>query len=199
MVKLKVTKNRLYNIYVKMVYRCYSDKYSQPEYYKDKGIKVCDEWLNDFNTFKIWANENGYKDWLSIDRIDSSGNYTPSNCRWASSNVQARNTIKLARNNTSNFRGVSWINRDNKFRGTIAINNKNIALGDYVDRVLCAKVYDEFVILNDLEHTINEVLAPYDILQLNNKTGSLYNRVRYITDKYENRERSLIGTSSNGN
>lgn len=48
------------------------------------GVIVCPEWRNSFEAFREWALANGYCDNLTIDRIDSNGNYEPSNCQWLS-------------------------------------------------------------------------------------------------------------------
>ena len=82
---------RLYNIYLKMVRRCYIPKDPAYKYYGARGITICDEWLNDRSTFFRWARENGYSDELTIDRLNVNGNYEPSNCRWATRKAQALN------------------------------------------------------------------------------------------------------------
>ncbi len=86
-----LSKTRLYKIYNKMKERCYYEKYPEFHLYGGRGIKVCDEWLEDFTNFYNWAMENGYKENLSIDRIDPNKNYEPSNCRWADIITQANN------------------------------------------------------------------------------------------------------------
>ena len=91
--------NRLYRIYQNMKGRCTRTYNSAYHLYGGRGIKVCDEWLEDgkgWINFANWAIENGYKDNLSIDRIDVNGNYEPSNCRWTTSKRQGlnrRNTV----------------------------------------------------------------------------------------------------------
>lgn len=82
---------RLYNIYHDMKARCYRKTCPKYSTYGARGIKICDEWLNDFTTFYDWAIANGYKENLTIDRIDNNGNYEPGNCRWVTNKVQSLN------------------------------------------------------------------------------------------------------------
>ena len=89
---------RLYKIYMGVIDRCRNPNCGNYECYGGRGITVCDDWVNDINSFYDWAIENGYKDNLTIDRIDVNGNYEPSNCRWVDTKIQGnnrRNTIYL--------------------------------------------------------------------------------------------------------
>ena len=84
---------RLYRIWANIRQRCLNPNIPDYQYYGAKGIKVCDEWKNSFESFMAWALQNGYADGLTIDRIDSSGDYEPKNCRWItqSENVSRAN------------------------------------------------------------------------------------------------------------
>lgn len=65
--------------------RCYDPNRNDYRFYGLKGIKVCNEWLQNPSAFEIWALKNRYKNNLTIDRIDSCKDYEPNNCRWISS------------------------------------------------------------------------------------------------------------------
>ena len=82
---------RLYNIWFKIKQRCFNKNNPAFNDYGGRGIGVCEEWKNDFQSFYNWAMENGYNEGLSIDRIDNDGNYEPSNCRWTDNKTQCRN------------------------------------------------------------------------------------------------------------
>lgn len=83
--------HRLYNIWVNMKRRCRSPLSDSYYRYGARGIDVCDEWYNSYLSFKEWSLSHGYRNDLTLDRINNDGNYEPSNCRWATDYEQSRN------------------------------------------------------------------------------------------------------------
>jgi len=95
----------LYNSWCGMKARCLNP--ASPKYarYGGRGITVCDEW-KDITGFYAWAIEAGWKQGLSIDRIDTDGNYCPENCRWItmSENSRKKRTTKLTMQDATSIR-----------------------------------------------------------------------------------------------
>lgn len=89
-----VYKHRLYATWNGMRQRCLNSKSARYGDYGGRGIKICDEWANDFRAFEKWAYENGFEEGLTIDRMNNDGNYEPSNCRWATYSMQNSNQRK---------------------------------------------------------------------------------------------------------
>lgn len=93
--------SKLYMVWCTMRRRCNSIKDKHYKWYGAKGVRICEEW-NDFSKFREWAHSNGYQPGLTIDRVNSKGNYEPSNCRWITQSENSRlayleNTFKLLR------------------------------------------------------------------------------------------------------
>lgn len=96
-VKHNMSSSKLYKVWQGMKTRCYNKNFIYYKNYGGRGIKICDEWLDNFNTFYKWAINNGYKEGLTIDRINNDGIYEPSNCRWITRAEQNRNQRKNKR------------------------------------------------------------------------------------------------------
>lgn len=92
--KHNLSNHRLFNIWSGMKERCYNINSRDYMRYGGRGIRITNEWRDDFLTFYNWAIKNGYENHLSIDRKDVNGNYEPSNCKWATPEEQANNTRK---------------------------------------------------------------------------------------------------------
>ena len=83
---------KLYEVWKTMKQRCFNSNNKSYHNYGGRGIIVCDEWKDNYQAFYEWSMNNGYKEGLSIDRINNDGNYEPSNCRWADRFTQNNNT-----------------------------------------------------------------------------------------------------------
>lgn len=126
---------RLYHVWLSMVQRTCNPNDKAYHNYGGRGITVCEEWRNDFATFQNWALSNGYRQGLSIDRIDNDGDYSPVNCRWASHKEQSQNT---RRNHLLTFKGETktlgeWAAYAGIGRGTLVTRLK---LGWSIEKAL---------------------------------------------------------------
>lgn len=102
---------KLYEVWKSIKQRCFNPNNISYKNYGARGITICDDWKNNFQSFFNWSMQNGYTTNLSIDRIDNNGNYCPENCRWTDRHTQSNNT------------------RSNRY---ITYNNQTKTLADWV-------------------------------------------------------------------
>ena len=100
----------LRNIFQHMKARCYNESDKTYPWYGAKGIKICDEWLNNPSAFEKWALQNGYEKGLSIDRKDENGDYCPENCRWVTleNNSKYKSSTRLLEVDGETHTGRDW-------------------------------------------------------------------------------------------
>jgi hypothetical protein len=132
----------LYGVWGNMRTRCYSENNKGYRNYGDRGITICDEWMNP-KVFIEWCLNNGWKSGLQIDRRDNDGNYCPENCRFVTQIENNHNQRLLTVRNTSGYRGVS--KRNKKWEARISIDNKNKHLGYFNTAKEAAMAYDRAV------------------------------------------------------
>lgn len=146
----------LYNTWLGMIDRCYDSKNCiSYKNYGARGITICAEWLSGPKGFVLWAEKNGWKNGLQIDRIDNDKGYAPNNCRFATPSENALNTRLLQARNTSGFRGVSWHKKHKKYRAMVNLNSKTYWLGSYKTAIEAAEARDAFVIKKGIRTLLN--------------------------------------------
>ena len=150
------SKTKLYYVYVSMINRCYLPKVPHYDRYGGRGITVCEEWRLKFSNFKEWALNNGYKECLSIDRINNDKGYSPDNCRWTDFVTQATNTVKIPKNNTTGFRGVT--KDKHRFRVIVTANKVRYNVGTYKTLEEAVIKRDNFIKNNKFKNILNKEL-----------------------------------------
>lgn len=86
------TGTKLHNIWRAIKARCFNANTNRYKYFGGRGITICSEWKDNYKAFKFWAILSGYRDGLTIDRIDSNGNYKPENCQWMTKSDHSKKT-----------------------------------------------------------------------------------------------------------
>ena len=98
--------SKLYGVWASMKRRCYNPNTKYYYRYGGRGIKVCDKWL-EYIPFRDWAMKSGYKEGLTIDRIDNNGNYCPENCEWKTIQFQQTHRCNTLKFNNMSIKDIS--------------------------------------------------------------------------------------------
>lgn len=150
-----LTNHKLYLKFKCIKDRCYNPNHIAYGYYGGRGIKVCDEWLRDFELFYNWAIDNGWDDSLEIDRKDNDGSYEPDNCRFVTHQTNMLNQ-SLRITNNSGFRGVYYSKACENYYCQIIYNGKVILDRKGFKTAKQAAIYrDSFIVDNKLPHKLN--------------------------------------------
>ena len=149
-----LSRHKLYDTWRQMVQRCTNPKHKNYGDYAERGITVCEEWL-DIKNFIAWAesthpNEGGY----TLDRIDNDKGYSPENCTWSDKTAQAINQ-RMKKSNTSGYVGVMWHIRDKRWIVQIRISKKLINIGSFKDKIEAVLARDNYIIENGLPHKLS--------------------------------------------
>lgn len=132
------SETRLYRLWSGMKTRCYNPNDKKYMNYGGRGIKMADEWKDNFYSFAEWAVGNGYEEHLTIDRINVDEGYTPNNCRWSTWEEQENNRTN---NHLLEYNGeihtlAEWAKITGIKRHTI---EQRIRYGWSVERILTTK------------------------------------------------------------
>ncbi len=162
-----MARTRLYRIYINIKTRCYNKNSTFYSIYGGRGINMCKEWLHSKKAFLKWSLENGYRDNLQIDRIDNNKGYYPLNCRWADSSTQNSNKRKQ-KGTINKYIGVQRDSRDGYFYASITFKYVSTFIGRFNTAQEAAAARDEYIINNNLPHTLN-INGKFTVIDLRDK------------------------------
>lgn len=160
--------------------RCENPRDKSYERYGGRGIKVCDAWSgkDGFMTFREWALSNGYKEGLTVDRIDVNGWYSPENCRWATYKEQNNNqtenhwvTYRGETHTISQWSDITGVSQNNIMQ---RLNKLNYSVGEalgYEPHVIKRKQEKEVL---KIDKNTNEVLARFNSITKASKESKVH-------------------------
>ena len=147
-------RHNLYGTWSQMVQRCTNPKHKNYGDYAERGITVCEEWL-DIKKFIAWAesthpNVKG----VTLDRINNDKGYSPENCTWSDKTAQVLNR-RIMKNNTSGYVGIYWNKDSKKWVVNIRISKILKQIGSFKDKIEAVLARDNYIIENGLPHKLS--------------------------------------------
>ncbi len=150
-----------FKVWQNIVNRTTNPKAPKFEHYGGRGIRMCDEWLNNPEAFidYIWRLPDYRKEGYTLDRINPDGNYEPGNLRYANRHIQGTNKSAIRRTNTSGYEGVDYVKKTiNHWQSRIVVNKKAIYLGCHATPEKAAIARNNYIIEHNLtEYRLNEI------------------------------------------
>lgn len=131
----------LYNFWKNMKNRCYNIKHKSCSHYSEKGIYVCDRWLNSVKYF-VEDMYPTYKEGLELDRINNDEGYSPENCRWVTPQQNLMNTSSR-KGSSSRYKGVFKMKGKERWRVSITKDYEHFHIGYFDNEIDAAKAYNE--------------------------------------------------------
>lgn len=148
----------IYQILDSMKKRCYREDHDNYKHYGERGITICDEWMNDHAKFFEWALANGYRDGLQIDRIDTNKGYCPENCRFLN---RTCNGLNRRATGESEELGVYYKSKEDSYQASIGLKGKRYSLGYDKNPYRISEKRDKFVkdFINKFGQLLDEELT----------------------------------------
>lgn len=147
-----------YEAWLNMKSRCYNLKNKSYKDYGERGIIVCNRWIDEKEGFYNFIEDMGLRpEDTSLDRINVEGDYTPENCRWADDGEQVRNQ-RVRSSNKSGVRGACFRERNLKWYTKITVDGKTIYLGEFqtIEEAAIARVQAELKYFGKTYNSVRE-------------------------------------------
>ena len=191
------SKRHLMKTWSIMIQRCTNRKNQKYKIYGGRGITVCQEWRNDFSTFMRWAMENGYQKGLCLCRLDTRGNYEPSNCAWCTKEVLYKtNSSQSPRTHGKSHTRIwdHWMNMKSR-----CYCKTNPAFRSYGGRgiTVCEEWQNDFQSFYDWAMA-NGYQDNLFINRIDNDKGYSPDNCRWATQKQQIKNRRNFGGKNNG-